>query len=476
MMRDLAATSAEERRVGQGVTPAAAASAERRVSPALNRAWWIPLAFVVAALLLLLLTPVFVNARVSHLRHDLSDRSDEARVRINDLEAAIATELYARVAARQGSGVRVDSIVAAAGAREREDEARLDTLVRQIDPEAVARFVELRSVVRAWRTDYAPVGGGAAAGLPAADRPDVLGAAERLDDHLEQRSAEIRERIRRLEAFSVWSAVVLVPIALASVIVIFWAGGRVLTFAHESERDRAALARSTEARAALLRGVTHDVKNPMGAAAGYAELLEDGIAGPLTPEQIDMVRRIRRLVDVALETIGELLELARAEAPGLQIELRDVDLNALVRDVAVDYAGAAREKALAVSVAPADGQLQVRTDPARVRRIVANLLSNAIKYTPAQGTVTVRVRVEAPDDGPRRRVGIEVRDSGPGIPPALRERIFEDFFRLPSAERMASGSGIGLTISRQLARLLGGDIAVDDAPEGGSRFTLWLPG
>lgn len=451
-----------------------AGSAARRVSPALNRAWWIPLAFVVTALLLLLLTPVLVNARVSHLRHDLSDRSDQARVLINDLEAAIATELYARVAASHADGVAVDSIVRVSAARERLDEAQLDTLVRQIDPEAVTRFVELRQVVRAWRTEYAPVNGTPSAAA-AAPRPDVLGAAERLDDFLEQRSADIRAHIRRLEAFSVWSAVVLVPIALGSVFAVFWAGGRVLAFAHESERDRAALARSIEARAALLRGVTHDVKNPMGAAAGYAELLEDGIAGTLTPEQSEMIRRIRRLVDVSLETINELLELARAEGAGLQVDIQRTDIAALVRDVAEDYRGAAREKQLALDVAPADGAAVVRTDPARVRRIVANLVSNAIKYTPAGGRVAVRVSADGADDG-ARRVSVAVCDTGPGVPPELRERIFEDFFRLPGSERMASGSGIGLAISRRLARLLGGDVTVAPAPQGGSVFTLWLPG
>lgn len=464
--------------MGQGVK-FASTEPGRVVPPALGRAWWIPLAFVIVALLLLLLTPVLVNQRVSRLRHDLSDRSDEARVRINDLEAAIATELYARVASHQPGGVRVDSIYAVSAARERRDEAQLDTLVREISPEAVTRFVELRALLRSWRSEYASVGGVRRPTSPAAERPDVLGAAEQLDVYLEQRSAEIRDHIRRLESFSVWLAVVLVPISLTSVFVVFWAGGRVIAFAHESERDRAALARSTEARAALLRGVTHDVKNPMGAAAGYAELLEDGIGGPLTPEQVEMVRRIRRLVGVALDTIGELLELARAEGAALHFELQDTDMLAVVHEIVDDYRGTAREKKLAMAVETADGPVVLRTDPARVRRIVANLVSNAIKYTPAGGRVSVRVRVEgARGDGRdgARRVAVDVSDTGPGVPAELRERIFEDFFRLPSAESVARGSGIGLAISRQLARLLGGDVTVTDGPHGGSVFTLWIPG
>src|SRR5581483_10610437 len=113
----------------------------------------------------------------------------------------------------------------------------------------------------------------------------------------------------------------------------------------------------------------------------------------------------------------------------------------------------------------------VVTDVQRVRRIVANMLSNAIKYTPPGGRIAVSTT--APDGA--NRVGICVVDSGPGVPAELRDRIFDEFFRAPGVQGSTTGSGLGLSISRRLARALGGDMAVEDGAGGGARFTLWLP-
>jgi signal transduction histidine kinase len=108
------------------------------------------------------------------------------------------------------------------------------------------------------------------------------------------------------------------------------------------------------------------------------------------------------------------------------------------------------------------------TDPLRVQQVLSNLLSNAIKYTPRNGTIQVRLVRDAAADARAKRVGVEVRDSGPGIPPELRARVFEEFFRVRASGFTANGNGLGLAISRRIARLLGGD-------GGGSVFTLWLP-
>lgn len=116
------------------------------------------------------------------------------------------------------------------------------------------------------------------------------------------------------------------------------------------------------------------------------------------------------------------------------------------------------------------------TDPLRVRQVLANLVTNAIKYTPSGGHVRVSIvnSQRATDRG--KVAGVEVRDTGPGIPSDLHEKVFEEFFRVPNAGvRATIGNGLGLAISRRIARLLGGEVTVADADGGGVVFTLWFP-
>jgi signal transduction histidine kinase len=436
------------------------------------------LAFVVVALLLLLATPVLVSYRVRHLRA-LIDGTDQARVLVNDLEAAIATQLYVRDDVGRRANGGADSIYAAAVALERQDMQALGALVSSIDETAVERFAELRSIAGEWHAHSDPARDSSAGGRVGREvprQPMVLRAAQRLDSHLEQVAARRRQQINEVERTDALLASILAPLALGSAAVVFVLGRRILFFAHAVERDRTALARSIEARAALMRGVTHDVKNPLSAASGYAELLAEGLAGPLTHEQTDMLRRVRRLIGVSVATVSELLELSQAEAGRLRVERVATDLTRLVRETVDDYRASALERQLEIQLSVPDSAVELDTDPTRVRQIIGNLLSNAIKYTPTGGRIAVRLVVGAPDNGKRPPVSVEVRDSGPGIPSELRGRIFEEFFRVPSTREAANGTGIGLAISRQLARLLDGDITVGDAPEGGSTFTLQLAG
>jgi signal transduction histidine kinase len=247
-----------------------------------------------------------------------------------------------------------------------------------------------------------------------------------------------------------------------------------------------------EVKAGLMRGVTHDLKNPLGAAASYVDLLAEDVAGPLTDEQRRIVGRVSRLVSISLETVSDLLELSRVEAGHLAVEAVPTDVAHLAREAAGDFEASARSARLALDVRAVDALPIVETDPARVRQVLGNLLSNAIKYTPREGRVVVRATCEqrnvrldcsgrgtaspggaVPPEG--AWVALAVEDTGPGIPPAYRERIFDEFFRPPSTPTDASGTGVGLAISRRIARLLGGDVTVADASGGGSVFTLWLP-
>lgn len=440
---------------------------------------WLPLGFVVVALILLLGTPLVVSYRIRRVRNDLSDVADEARLLLSEFEAAFATEV---AAARDGSSgtSSADSVRSAAARTEQEQQPELDSLVARLGGDAVERFIALRAAEQRWRSSnhsaHATTVAGPAAGARSGDDGrDVLALADSLHRFLVDVSTEARGQVRRLERVDVYSALALAPIALIAVGIVFMLDRRMRMFAHEADDRADKLERSIELRAGLIRGVTHDIKNPLGAASGYAELLEDGVAGPMNAEQAEMVRRVKRLVGTAQQTVAELVDLARVDAGELSIDRRETDVAATVRGVVDDYEASALQKGLTLTLdAPTDG-IVITTDPTRLRHILENLLSNAIKYTPANGAIAVAASVASGPEPGGTKVRISVRDNGPGIPPAFRERIFDEFFRVPSTETDAPGSGLGLAISRRIARMLGGDVTLTPAPERGSIFTLSLP-
>jgi signal transduction histidine kinase len=447
--------------------------------PGLGPYWWTPLGFLTTALVVLLAVPMVVSYRVRHLRERLTEGTDRALVLVNDFEAALATELLARDETRFKRTRAADSTIAASIAEERETEMSLDSLVRAMNPEIRARFADLRELERQRRStrgfpprDSTPIVYSDTLNPSLALR--VLAAAERLQRHLDRSSTEARQRIQGLEHLDVIIAVILVPTAFVSVLLVIWIGRQALAFARALEAQHAALLQATEARSALLRGVTHDVKNPLGAALGYTDLLEE-TAGPLSRQQLQFVTRIRRLLRVSVDTISELLDLARTDAGALHVTLVESDLVPLVRDVIEDYEGAATEKGQTIAL-DVKAPVRVRTDVVRARQILGNLVSNAVKYTPKDGRIVVRVGESEKDDADQSPplATVEVHDSGPGIPPAFRDRVFAEFFRLPSAERV-SGTGIGLTISKRMASLIQGDLTVSESFLGGALFTLWLP-
>lgn len=447
--------------------------------PSLGPYWWTPLGFLTAALVVLLAVPMVVSYRVRRLRARLTDGTDRALVLVNDFESALATELLARDEMRLKPTRSGDSTIIASLAHERRDVATLDSLVRDMNAETIARFAVLADLDRQ-RRDYRVVGRRDSVPMVYGDTMSpslalqVLAAAERLQRPLDRGSTEARQRIHTLERLDVIFAAILVPVAFTSVVLVIWIGRRTLAFARALETQHAALRQATEARSALLRGVTHDVKNPLGAALGYVDLLEE-TAGPLSQQQLQFVSRTRRLLRVSLDTISELLDLARTDAGALRFTLVESTVSSLIHDVVEDYRGEAAEKGQTIEIEEAGG-IRVRTDDTRARQVLGNLLSNAVKYTPDHGRILIRVRLPDAHDAVATRgfAAIEVHDSGPGIPPTLRDRVFDEFFRLPSTERIA-GTGIGLTISKRLATLLQGELTVDESFLGGARFTLWLP-
>jgi signal transduction histidine kinase len=242
----------------------------------------------------------------------------------------------------------------------------------------------------------------------------------------------------------------------------------------EARDARLNLEQLMRSRQRLMRGFSHDVKNPLGAADGYADLLNAGIYGELTVKQRESIQRIRRSIRRALDLIDDLHELARAETGNIALRRQLVDLGDLVRTSGDEYRGAANASGLSLTVDVADDLTAVETDGGRVRQIVGNLVSNAIKYTKA-GSVVLRLR-EYPAEtvgGARGWVHFDVIDTGIGIPADKRDIIFEEFSRLGASDR--AGAGLGLAISKRLAEALGGQITVESEVGRGSTFTLRLP-
>jgi len=237
---------------------------------------------------------------------------------------------------------------------------------------------------------------------------------------------------------------------------------------------RQRLEQVSSSRSRLMRGFSHDVKNPIGAADGYAELLSGGVYGELNAPQLESLARLRRCIHDALGLIDDLHELARAETGHLKLTAESIDLSDLLCTVGEEYQARARSRHLSLTVNAGSDTTLVQTNRTRVRQILANLLSNAIKYT-EYGSVTVGA-ARSPV-GPLGDSGdwalIEVVDTGRGIPADKLEFIFEEFGRVGDSDQ--SGAGLGLAISRLLAHALGGQITVSSHLGSGSTFTLWLP-
>ena len=244
-----------------------------------------------------------------------------------------------------------------------------------------------------------------------------------------------------------------------------------------TDRKRSAIeiARIAESRAGLIRGFTHDIKNPLGAADGFLSLLADGIYGDLSKEQAETIQRARRAIGTSLDLIAHLLELARAESGQLEIRPVLIDVRAKVLAIADAFRAQADIKGVSLDVDVPSDVPAIQSDPARVTQILGNLISNAIKYTPSGGHVTVRAAAEkgAAESNAAQFIMVEVIDDGSGISLENQAKLFQEFTRFdPNA---AQGAGIGLAISQRIAHALGGTIAVESKPGVGSTFRLSLP-
>ena len=268
---------------------------------------------------------------------------------------------------------------------------------------------------------------------------------------------------------------------VASSVALVWLVTRSARVVHAADLQRAQfLEREQEARREaetanrtkgdFLAVMSHELRTPLSAIIGYQELLADGITGPVTELQRHQLGRIKVSARHLLELIDEILTYSRAEAGKEEVLYEVTAVNTMVDDAASLIEPLAADKHVTLSVVRLDTPLDIRTDPRKVRQVLVNLLSNAVKFTDAEGSVSLR----AHRDGDT--LELTISDTGIGIEPDHLDRIFDPFWQVEQkATRRAGGTGLGLSVSRRLARLLGGDVLVTSEPGKGSSFTVLLP-
>lgn len=238
----------------------------------------------------------------------------------------------------------------------------------------------------------------------------------------------------------------------------------------EAEAARAEAEKASRAKSEFLAVMSHELRTPLNAIDGYAELLELEVRGPITPAQREDIRRIRRSQKHLLALINDVLNFARLDAGTVHYELRPFTLADVIRDVEDMTGPQLRARGLRFACHTIDG-VRVHADREKVEQILVNLMTNAIKFTEPQGEIALEC--EAVDG----RVMVRVRDTGRGIPPDKLTEIFEPFVQVArSAATPGEGVGLGLAISRELSRAMGGDLVAESCLGQGSTFTLTLPG
>jgi ammonium transporter len=234
----------------------------------------------------------------------------------------------------------------------------------------------------------------------------------------------------------------------------------------EMARDAAMDAASAKSR--FLANMSHELRTPLNAIIGFTRLVSRS-PGALPQRQVDNLSKILISAEHLLALIDEILDLSRVEAGEVNLEIADADVDDVLREVTDSLEPLVDRPRVQLVVEAEPGLPCVQTDREKVMQILLNLLSNAIKYTD-EGSITVRAQAV---DG-RLRVGVS--DTGVGIPPDELNKVFDEFHRADSAStRRRRGTGLGLTISRRLARNLGGDVTVESKLGAGSTFTLDLP-
>jgi len=233
-----------------------------------------------------------------------------------------------------------------------------------------------------------------------------------------------------------------------------------------------ALSRAARLKDEFLSSMSHELRTPLNAVIGMSESLIEGTYGDLDDEQCRALGLIESSGRHLLELINDILDLSRIEADRLELDLTDVDVTAVCRAAMAMVGPAAQKKDLTLRTMLDGAVSRVCADERRLTQILVNLLSNAVKFTPEGGAVTLSVTGQ-----PRRGVlELAVADTGIGIASEDLSRLFQRFSQLDSSlARKHNGTGLGLVLTKRMAMLHGGDVAVESTPGRGSTFTVTLP-
>jgi signal transduction histidine kinase/CHASE3 domain sensor protein len=241
--------------------------------------------------------------------------------------------------------------------------------------------------------------------------------------------------------------------------------GKSIALAEQGER----LAHANKVKTEFLASMSHELRTPLSAILGFADLLTTSPKEQLSARARESLERIKRNGEHLLGLINDVLDLAKAEAGRIEVRLAPVNVPQLARACVAELDSLRTGKDVRLAADVSEAPLEVVTDAQRVRQILLNLLSNAIKFTD-QGEVVLTVRATGTE------IRLAVRDTGIGIPAHGLRELFQEFHQLEAGDgRHYEGTGVGLALSRRLARALGGDIEVSSREKEGSTFTLVLP-
>jgi signal transduction histidine kinase/DNA-binding response OmpR family regulator len=227
---------------------------------------------------------------------------------------------------------------------------------------------------------------------------------------------------------------------------------------------------ANNAKTVFLRAMSHELRTPLNAISGYTEILELGIRGVVNPEQVKDLGRIKRAAAYLLRLINDVLTIARLEG-ARPLNVISIPVNPVLGEVEGLCVLQAKANGLTLTVTPAEGEVRVAADAERFQQILLNLITNAIKFTTTGGSI----RVTCDEDAGVARIC--VTDTGVGVRLIDIERVFEPFVQIDRHLTTATqqGVGLGLSISRELARAMRGDLTLESTEGVGSTFTLSLP-
>ncbi len=302
-----------------------------------------------------------------------------------------------------------------------------------------------------------------------------LGASHLLYQRATERNSAVRTQSQLSIALTLCQCLLL--ITLAFIVVRQFGSLTKRRRSLETLADSLGLARidaeaASRAKSVFLANMSHEIRTPFHGMLGMMSLLQDS---RLTPRQASHLDTARESAHHLLQVLNDILDISQLESGKLQVSPQTVDLPQLLSQVEnlMHVQALAKGLSLQVEIAP-DVPRWVRADATRMKQILFNLLSNAIKFSNT-GAIMLSVTRSAAHGAPARTV-FTVTDPGIGMPPATVERLFQRFMQGDeSTSRRATGAGLGLEISRDLARLMGGDIAVRSEPGLGSAFTMSLP-